>query len=329
MGFSKDRFFQRFKWQVTFVCVAGVAIVLLAIFTDVFLGLETSMILWPLRSMVTLAFLGAAGLLSMKVVKMLDVLSESGATLEKISEELEKQRTELKKINQSLCLSETAKAIAYRDMEKQSLREVVLDKLAQQDFEGTTKMIEEMGGYAGYEELAEQLRVEASQYRDSNEHERINQVISHIRRLFEVHQWAKASVHIERLIKSYPDDDEVKGLRRELVEKREERKKELLKIWNEAVQRGDTDGSLEILQELDMYLTPNEGLALQEAARDVFRTKLHNMGVQFALAVSEKQWGKALETGRSITREFPNSRMAEEIREKWDALKQRVREQTK
>ena len=46
-----------------------------------------------------------------------------------------------------------------------------------------------------------------------------------------------------------------------------------------------------------MYLTPNEALALQEAAKDVFRTKLHNLGVQFALAVSDKQWSNALEIG--------------------------------
>jgi outer membrane protein assembly factor BamD (BamD/ComL family) len=48
---------------------------------------------------------------------------------------------------------------------------------------------------------------------------------------------------------------------------------------------------------------------------------LHNLGVQFSLAVSGKQWAKALETGMEIIRDFPNSRMAEEIREKIDALK--------
>jgi len=84
---------------------------------------------------------------------------------------------------------------------------------------------------------------------------------------------------------------------------------------------------LEILRELDQYLTPNEGLALQEGARDVFRTKLHNLGVQFSLAVSGKQWAKALETGMEIIRDFPNSRMAEEIREKIDALKTHSQQQ--
>jgi hypothetical protein len=72
-----------------------------------------------------------------------------------------------------------------------------------------------------------------------------------------------------------------------------------------------------------LYLTPNEGLALQESAKDVFRTKLHNLGVKFSLAVTDKQWTEALQTGEQIVRDFPNSRMAKEIREKIDILRQR------
>jgi len=116
-------------------------------------------------------------------------------------------------------------------------------------------------------------------------------------------------------------------MRQKLFDKKQERKKILLTAWDDAVKRQDTDRSLEILRELDLYLTPNEGLALQEAARDVFRTKLHNLGVQFSFAVSEKQWADAFETGCQIVRDFPNSRMAKEIREKIDILEQRVKQQ--
>ena len=40
---------------------------------------------------------------------------------------------------------------------------------------------------------------------------------------------------------------------------------------------------------------------MQEAARDVFKNKLHGLGVQFSLAVSGRQWDRAIETGRQIT----------------------------
>jgi len=97
-----------------------------------------------------------------------------------------------------------------------------------------------------------------------------------------------------------------------------------LAAWDDAVKGQETDRSLDILKELDLYLTPNEGLALQEAARDVFRTKLHNLGVQFSIAVTKKQWPSALGIGQQIVKDFPNSRMSEEIRGKLNVLRQNV-----
>ncbi|MFC1764510.1 hypothetical protein ACFL6U_20890, partial [Planctomycetota bacterium] len=136
--------------------------------------------------------------------------------------------------------------------------------------------------------------------------------------------WTKASVQIEGLIKAYPDSERARDMRQHLHQKREEHKKELLSAWDDAVQRQDTDQGLEILKELDHYLTPNEALALQEAAKDVLRTKLHNLGVKFSLAVSDKIWHEALQVGQQIITEFPNSRMSEEIKGRLDILQQNV-----
>ena len=144
----------------------------------------------------------------------------------------------------------------------------------------------------GYKELADQLRTEANEYRDATDTERMNQVITYIEKLFDSYQWTKASIQIERLIKDYPESEKAKAMRQKLLDKKEERKKMLLTAWDEAVKRQATDRGLEILRELDLYLTPNEGLALQEAARDVYRTKLHNLGVQFSLAVSDETMGR-------------------------------------
>jgi hypothetical protein len=76
-----------------------------------------------------------------------------------------------------------------------------------------------------------------------------------------------------------------------------------------------------------MYLTPNEALALQEAASDVFKTKLHNMGVQFSIAISGKQWSEAYKVGLQIMKAFPNSKMAGEIRSKVVILRQKAAQQ--
>ncbi|MFB0525338.1 MAG: hypothetical protein ACETVZ_07330, partial [Phycisphaerae bacterium] len=281
-------------------------------------------LVWLLGALILLS-----GLLAMlsRVFKILDALRDNSAKLEEVAGALEKIRAGLVQINHSTRLSETAKAIAFRDEEKQSLREAVFEKLQQHNFDAAYEIIDEIANRSEYKELAEQLRAQADKYRDATDQERIGQVMAHIEKLFEDCQWTKASAQIEGLIKAYPDSEKAKAMRQRLLDSKQERKKILLAAWDDAIQRQDIDRSLVILKELDMYLSPNEGLALQEAARDVFKTKLHNLGIQFSMAVTEKRWANALEIGQHIVSDFPNSRMAEEIREKLDVLRQNVQMQ--
>jgi hypothetical protein len=302
------------------------AIVLLAFFTDIFRTPQEGAIPQILWLFAALLLLVTVILVLSKMFGILNVLQENGTKLEKISGSLEKNRSILTQITQGTRLSERAKAIAFRDADRQALREAVFDKLQQQDFNTTYGIIDEIAHSTGYQELAEQLRAQADRYRDATDTERVNQVISHIEKLLDDHQWAKASAQIERLIVAAPKAEKAKAMRQKLFDRKDERKKILLNAWDDAVKRQATDRSLEILRELDLYLTPNEGLALQEAARDVFKTKLHNLGVQFSLAVSGNLWEKAVNIGQQIVRNFPNSKMAEEIREKMEILKQKVKQ---
>ena len=326
MNLIKDGPLWRFRWHLI---ITAIVLVLLAVSTNIsrISGASgASLILLLVGWLGPLALLIVVITMLLKVFKISETSADNGAKLDKIAETLEKNRPVLAQISQNTRLSETAKAIAFRDADRQSLREAVFDKLQQQDFDTTYEIIDEIAGSTEYRKLAEQLRSEADKYRDATDQERTNQVIALIEKVLEDHQWAKASAQIERLIRAYPDSEKAKEMRQKLVDKKEERKKILLNAWDDAVKRQATDRSLEILRELDLYLTPNEGLALQEAARDVFRNKLHNLGVQFSLAVSGKQWDRALTTGQQIIYDFPNSKMAEEIREKIGILKQKVQQ---
>ena len=329
MDFGKDSWLGRSKRHTLIIYIAVIILLLLAVFTDIFRTSEPGAIPQLVWLAAALVLLIAVITTLSKVLKILGTLTENGTKLEKIAEALEKNRAVLTQINQNTRLGEKAKAITSRDADQQSLRETVFDKLQQLDFDATYEIIDEIANSTAYQELAKQLRTQADKYRDATDQERLNQVIAHIEKLFENYQWAKASILIERLIKAHPKSEKVKAMRQTLLDKKQERKKVLLNAWDDAVKRQATDRSLEILRELDMYLTPNEGLALQEAAGDVFRNKLHNLGVRFSMAVSGKQWDAALQTGREIIRDFPNSKMAGEIREKMDILKQNVEQQTR
>ena len=324
MSSGKGSFLRRFKWHIVIICVTLAIVIVLTFFTNIFQKSQTDLLRQLILLLGALVFLSALLAMLSRVFKILDALRDNSTKLEEVTGALEKISSGLAQINHSTRVSETAKAIAFRDADIQSLREAVFDKLQQQDFNAANEIIYEISKRPEYKELAEQLRAQANRYHDSTDQERANQIIAHIEKLLDDCQWARASAQIEGLIKAYPDNAQTKAMRQILLDKKQDLKKILLAAWDVAIQNQETDRSLKILKELDHYLTPSEGLALQEAARDIFRTKLHNLGVQFAIAVTEKQWTSALNVGQQIISDFPNSKMSEEIHGKLDVLKQNV-----
>jgi len=321
---EKDSFVQRFKWHIVIICIALACVVLLMLTTDVFNPSEPHVLRQLVLMLGALMFLIALLTMLSRVFRILDALHDNSTKLEDVTGALEKISAGLAQINHSTRVSETAKAIAFRDADKLSLKQAVFEKLQMQDFDAAYEIIDEMARRPEYDDLAGQLKQQADKYRTATVQERLNQMLAHIDKLIDDCQWVRASTQIEELIKAYPDSERAKAMRHKMLDKKEERKKILLAAWDDAVQSQETDRSLDILKELDLYLTPNEGLALQEAAKDAFKTKLHNLGVQFSIAVTEKEWNSALDVGQQIIEDFPNSKMAEEIRTRMDVLRQNV-----
>jgi hypothetical protein len=327
MSSENDTFFRRYRFHLLIIGTALVIILYLTLFTDVFQKSQTNLLRQLVFMLGALVFISALLTMLSRVFKILDALRDNSAKLEEVTKALENISSGLAQINHSARVSDAAKTIVFRDADIQTLREAVFDKLQQQDFRAAEDIINEIAKRPEYKELAEQLRIQTNRYHDATDHERLNQVITHIDKLLNDCQWGRASAQIEGLIKAHPNNEQAKAMRQILLDKKQDRKRILLAAWDDAIQNRETDRSLEILKELDQYLTPNEGLALQEAARDVFRTKLHNLGVQFAISVTEKRWVDALEVGQNIIADFPNSKMSEEIRGKLDVLKQNVQMQ--
>ena len=249
-------------------------------------------------------------------------INENGQKLETAVELANRNRELLTQISRHMCLSDSARQIAFGDIERMELAEAVLGKLHQRDFDTTFSMIESMARHTEHKALAKQLRATADKFRTATEEEQIEQIITHVQQLCNQCHWAQAQVKISKLLNGFPDSDKAKEVLKRYHQAKDKRKKDLLEAWDDAVKLQQTDRSLEILKELDLYLSPSEGLALQESASSVFRTKLHNLGMEFSLAVTEKNWQKALEAGDQIVADFPNSKMAHEIRDKKQILQQ-------
>lgn len=267
--------------------------------------------------------IGAGLMLLNEIVLNLKVNNEK---LDNSTEMMSRGNNLLAQVSQASRLSDTAKEIVYRDAEQMELGEAALSKLHQHDFNDADAMIAAMGDYSKYKNLSERLKLKADKFRSATEEGRVNQIMAHIDELFDRKLWMQAASQIDNLIRNFPYSEKAKTMPARLQERKDRHKRQLLADWDLAVRNKETDRSLEILKELDLYLTPTEALALQESASSVFKTKLHNLGVEFSVAVTENNWKKALDTGRHIVQNFPNSRMAAEIRGKMDILQERSKQ---
>ncbi len=301
-------------WHFLFAILAAIAVWVLA---ASFPALKNSLLVF-------LSAIAAVGILVIMILlsQTAKALADHQQQLDQITETISAGKDLLEQIDRNVKLGPTAKTILYRDTDNQRLRTAVMQKLHDQDLKATYAMIDDLAARAEYKILAEELKMVADSYRDASEQGRINQIVAYIEKLLEQYQWSTAASQIEIFIKKFPDFEKALALRQKFTDKKEQRKRQLFAAWDEAVKRADTDKSLAVLKELDLYLTPSEGLALQEAASEVFKNKLHTLGVRFALCVSEQRWSDALATGQEIIKEFPNSRMADEIRGKLPILQE-------
>jgi hypothetical protein len=327
----RDSRWRRVKWHVVFaVLLAASAIVLFL--SWVFHVADLPEYVEVFNNIRTFFFVFAMVVLAFAILALLGEIfrstRETGAKLDNLAEILLRNNNLLTQVTQAVHLSDTAKEIVFRETEQLYLGEAALNKLHQHDFDAAAAMIDAMEQSSRYKELGARLRKMAEKYRAATEEGRVQQIIAHVEQLMDQACWAQAALQVETLIKMFPYSDKAKAMPSRLRERKDMRKGELLYEWDKAVLSKETDRSLDILKELDQYLTPSEALALQESASTVFRTKLHNLGVQFTMSVTERKWSDAFETGRRIVQDFPNSRMAIEIRPRLDILRDHASKQT-
>jgi hypothetical protein len=218
-------------------------------------------------------------------------------------------------------LSDKAKSLLYREKEILAVREAVHHDLMRQQYASAEAMIDSIENDLGYTEEAARLRLEVKQSREATIDEKIDAAIERIKSLLDEQQWSRGRREINRILKLFPDNEKIAALPQAIIAAQTAYKKRLLQEYGEAVRKNDIDRGMDLLLELDRYLSPEEGAALQESARGVFKARLRQLGVQFAISVNDQQWAEAVAAGEEIIREFPNSRMAQEVRGKLEAMK--------
>lgn len=230
------------------------------------------------------------------------------------------------RISESQLLSDRAKSVAFRDKDREAIRRAINEELAQGEWEAAYALADQFEKAFGSKNEADRFRAEINEKRTEGVKQQIAEAMVVIERHTKSEQWTAAVREAEKLMARYPDNPQARHLPTEIENRRQSFKKQLLHSWHEAVARHDVDGSIEILRQLDPYLTPAEAEAMQDTARGVFREKLSNLGADFTKAVLERRWAEAIKLGDQIQAEFPNSRIAHEVRDKMGTLRQRAGE---
>ena len=226
-------------------------------------------------------------------------------------------------------LSDRAKGLVYRDSEIEAIREMVHHDMMRQDYKTAEAAINSIERDLGYADEAARLRQALDAGRKATLEEKIDAAIMRVQDILNAFQWGRAIRESNRILRLFPNNPKVASLPERIETARAKRKRDLLQAYGAAVRKDDIDRGVALLKELDLYLTPQEGAALADSARGVFKARLRYLGVQFSIRITDKVWSEAVAVGQDIMNEYPNSRMAREVRDRMDVLKQRAADAAK
>ncbi len=237
---------------------------------------------------------------------------------------VEQQKKLLDTIKENTALSDASKQIAFRQKDREALSVAIREDLARGDTDSALLLLNELERRFGYQREAEEIRDQIDAGQRDGINRQVRESTAHVDEMLARFDWAAAQKEVDRMLRQLPSHPEVRQLPERVQNAKDAHKRELLKQWKDAVARDDVDRSVELLRQLDQYLSPSEGEAYKEAARGVFKKKLQQLGVQFALHTHDKNHIEALRIAQQIVEEFPNSRMAMELKERMDILAERA-----
>ncbi len=221
-------------------------------------------------------------------------------------------------------ISDGVKSITHREVERDALRKAIREDILKEDWEAAYSLIEDMENRFGYRLEAYSYRKEVDEFRAKVIEDKLQASLRQARILLIDKQWDSAQAETDRLLRLAPNDTRVGEVIEELKTKKTAYKEALLQQWRDSVETKDLDRAVELLKEIDPYLTREEAGQLEDTARQVFKAKLLDLGVQFRTAVTEKNWDGAIDIGEVIRNEFPNTKMAQEVAESAEALRARA-----
>lgn len=221
-------------------------------------------------------------------------------------------------------LSESAKRVLHRREEREILRRAIEQDIRAKDYDAAIVLVNELANRFGYRGDAENFRTLIERAKSQSTEEQITEAVHGLHELIKQRQWNDAYAEAARIQRLFGEHHRVLNIRQRIEDARAAHRKQLERRFLEAAERQDIDDAMGILKELDQYLTPAEAEPFAEVARGVISKSRENLGSRFKLLVQDHEWSAALGVGQQIIDEFPNSRMAAEVRELLPHLREKT-----
>ncbi len=250
--------------------------------------------------------------------------TEQGIESDRIRTQLKNLNDAIDSLNENMILSDDARRVINRRKERDLLRKAIEEDIQCEDWDAGLVLVRELAERFGYRADAEEFRAKIEAARSQTMHRSVKQAIAGLDTMIVEHKWEQAMTEAARISRVYHDSPFVDGLRHRVEIAKERYKYEIERKFLHAAQEDRIDQAMELLKEMDHYLTEHEAEQFQEVARGVIGKARDNLGVQFKLAVNDKAWDRAADVGQRIIEEFPNSRMASEIRTMIDSIRKRA-----
>ena len=239
---------------------------------------------------------------------------------------LSQQRMEnaLIEIRDIATLSDEAKRVLFKKRERIILRALVDQAIAARHFAGGESLCDAMENALGYTEVANECRDRINTARSEARHGEAEQSLAQFDACLERLDWGGAYQEAATIRRVYPDISMASQLDERIIEARENHRQHLEDSFHHAAANDDIETAMSVLKELDRYMTRDEAARLQDEAQAIISAYRDRLGSSFQMAVQEKRWADAAQFGNIIMEEYPNSKMAEEVRSMIDVIRTRA-----
>jgi tetratricopeptide (TPR) repeat protein len=250
--------------------------------------------------------------------------NESLIGIDRLKSQISKMTKSIEHLEETMILSDDARRVLNRHKERELLSKAIDEDIERGDFHAAIVLVNELAQRFGYREEAEEFRAKIDHVRTKTERNQIQEEIANLDELIRDHHWDQALQDAARISRVYHDSPLADGLRHRVEFAKQRYKDDIERRFLMAAQDDRIEEAMEMIQEMDHLLTEAESERFKEVARGVIGRAKENLGAEFKLAIHDKAWDTAAIVGQRIIEEFPNSRMAGEVRDLIDTVRDRA-----